>query len=103
MNDVLKGIRPSRQSAMDSPDDVWEIIESCWVHQPNDRVKIDTVVRKLKACQGPGKHDPQSPSHTAVDARPSDPDVGSRDSQKRIRSFVEREWTAMNGPEQIVR
>ena len=43
---VLEGERPVRLQGF--PDHIWEMLESCWRHKPNDRPSLDAVLRCLR-------------------------------------------------------
>ena len=47
---VIQGVRPRRPIINDDPgveiqDDLWEMIERCWEHQPSHRITISEVLR----------------------------------------------------------
>jgi len=44
---VLKGDRPTRRGRF--ANDLWKMLESCWVPQPNDRPSIEDVLQCLEA------------------------------------------------------
>lgn len=47
---VAKGIRPERPREVEGvwfTDDVWEILERCWVTQPKNRPRVEDVLRYL--------------------------------------------------------
>ena len=44
---VLKGEHPSR--GVEFTDGLWEILERCWVFQPNDRPRIEDVLQHLES------------------------------------------------------
>jgi len=87
MNDVLKGIRPSRVSVSTCcPDDIWATIESCWTHRPQDRPFIDQIFEKLKACRPTGECCVLSSTNSI----PVCPDESVNESE-RVRSWVHQE------------
>lgn len=40
---VMRGNRPSRGTKF--PDHLWQIVESCWTHQPDDRPTIEEILQ----------------------------------------------------------
>ena len=95
MNDVLKGIRPTRQSTMDyCPDDIWATIESCWAHKPQDRPMIDVVVKALKSCSAPGKDGPVSLSLSSYDDADASMDDDPAEDLEQLRSWINQEMQA---------
>ncbi|KDQ55359.1 hypothetical protein JAAARDRAFT_195751 [Jaapia argillacea MUCL 33604] len=51
VSDVLNGFRPPRPAAKERiPDDMWDIIESCWKQDPLERPSINCVWRWIELC-----------------------------------------------------
>ena len=53
---VRKGRRPSRPQGNVGKlftDDIWEILELCWRHQPGDRMSAKDVLSRLERVQSP--------------------------------------------------
>jgi len=62
MNSVINGIRPPRPDTCHGLDDkIWSIIESCWTHQPLQRLDTGRIVKRLRLL-----------SASSVDERPID-------------------------------
>ena len=50
---VVQGDRPERPEGGDGvpfTDDVWKVLERCWVPEPRDRPRIEDVLRYLEKC-----------------------------------------------------
>jgi hypothetical protein len=47
--DVINGKRPERPSASFPPDDIWTLIQSCWVEDVDSRPGISSILSQLLA------------------------------------------------------
>ena len=48
---VLEGVRPGRpkgKEGMPFTDGIWEMLEHCWKHQPNERIKAEAILQYLE-------------------------------------------------------
>jgi len=45
---VIKGERPTRPRGPGFTDDLWEMLELCWKHQPHDRPTLKTLLQRLE-------------------------------------------------------
>jgi serine/threonine protein kinase len=57
--DVIKGKRPERPSASFPPDDIWTLIQSCWVEDVDARPGISSILSQLPAdcCEDEPRYD----------------------------------------------
>ena len=71
---VLDGKRPERPRGVRGAwfqDNVWEMLERCWAHQPNDRPSLNAVLLCLQGATRP------SGSSSHVDEDPKDSETVS--------------------------
>ncbi len=45
---VTKGVRPERLNSPRIDDNTWNLITSCWLCNPSERLTMDVIVKKMK-------------------------------------------------------
>ena len=66
---VLKGERPRREARF--ANDLWDILEQCWMPQPNDRPTVEDILQGLGTCSD---RVAEGPRDLDLDGRISPPD-----------------------------
>jgi len=91
---VTHGTRPDRPSSDPGrvmPDDLWSIVESCWVQQPSKRLRMSEVVRMLQKGH---RHSPEQ-SHSADSTSSKDDAVTTdTDNQKPFTGSLPQQNSA---------
>ena len=71
---VLEGKRPKRPEGEEGTsftDGIWEVLENCWKHQPNERISAEVILQRLEGA-----------------SLPLQPDVGGIEEPDSDRSYV---------------
>ena len=59
---VIKGERPKREGSLFS-DDLWQMLNLCWAHQPESRSSVEVILECLERCSETWK--PPPPQHSS--------------------------------------
>ena len=68
--DVLSGTRPERPTHLGFTDDMWNLTEQCWDHDPQRRPDISEVISRLRIPLAPEHDDDEIPDDTTLGSVP---------------------------------